>query len=182
MKAWGALPAPVRIAAVIASLVALASAVLSWDALVWAAGELHIDAQLRPLFPIVVDGTIGVATVAAFALRKAKPRVRLYVWSMLGAAIGVSVFSNGAHSFDGNQLHALGGTLPSAGLAVTLHLQVVLARHVGASARSGRASAEARPSRRRASRPRVVVDGREVSPGHARKLRARNRLIGGASA
>jgi len=175
------LPAPVRIAGAIASVVATASAVLSWDALVWAAGELHIDRQLTWLFPLVVDGTIGVATVAAFALRGGGRRVRAYVWSMLLAAVGCSVLSNGAHSYDGNTLHALGGTLPSAGLAVTLHLQVVLARHVGKRAeRSGaRASGEARPRRRPARKSkRVTYEGREMSEQNARKLRARARAFG----
>lgn len=175
MKRWfGALPVPVRIAGVLAALVALGSAVLSWDALVWAGREVHIDPLLAPIYPAVIDGTIGVATVAVFALRKAPRHVRAYVWAMLAGAVSSSVISNGAHSYDGYWLHALAGALPSAGLVVSLHVLIVLARH----ARTGveRAPKEARGGRaRRRREARVLVDGQLVSAGHARKLRARNR-------
>ena len=174
MRRWfGALPVPVRIAAVLAGLVALGSAVLSWDALVWAGRQVHIDPQLAPLYPLVIDGTIGVATVAVFALRKAPWRVRTYVWGMLAGAVGASVISNGAHSYDGYWLHALAGALPSAGLVVSLHVLIVLARH--ARTNTERAPREARTPARHRCEARVLVDGRLVSAGHARKLRARQR-------
>lgn len=174
MRWWRALPLPVRIAGVLAALVALGSAVLSWDALVWGAGELRIDAHLRWLYPIVVDGIIGVSTTAALALRKAPARVRAYVWGMLALAVGCSVLTNGAHSYDGNYLHAAGGTLPSAGLVATLHVLAVLARHARSATISERAPAPARAARRRqrTTTQKVIFDGRLVSPGHARKLRA----------
>lgn len=173
---WRVLPLAVRIGGALAALVALGSAVLSWDALVWAAGEFHIDPRLRLIFPLTVDGITGVATVLAVALRGAPLRVRAYSWALLAGAVSVSVWSNGAHSYDGNLIHAGGGTLASVGLVVTLHALVVLARHVRGAPASVRAPAARSP--RRAAPARVVLpDGRRVHPATARKARARQRRL-----
>lgn len=129
MTTW---PASVRVAAAATAVVALASAVLSWDALTWGAGQLGIDGRLAWLYPVAVDGCIMVGTAAAWALRHAPRRVRAYVWGLLGIAIGASVVGNAAHAAGGNPLHSIGGAVPAAALAGSLHLLIVLVRHVHA--------------------------------------------------
>jgi hypothetical protein len=81
----------VRLGAAATSVVALGSAVLSWDALSWGAAQLGVDARLTWLYPVVIDGTITVGTIAALALRGADRRIRAYVWTLLAGAIGASV-------------------------------------------------------------------------------------------
>src|SRR2546430_2103762 len=122
------LPLAVRIAAVATAVVALGSAVLSWDALRWGAGQLGVDPALTWLFPLVLDGTIVVGTAAALALRSARLRIRAYVWAQLGAAIGASVIGNAAHAAGGSPLHQVGSALPAVALAASLHLLLVLVR------------------------------------------------------
>jgi len=123
-----ALPLAVRIAAAATVVVALGSAVLSWDALRWGAGQLGVDAALTWLFPVVLDGTIVVGTAAALALRRARRRVRAYVWGQLVAAIGASVVGNAAHAAGGTPIHQVGSALPAVALAASLHLLLVLVR------------------------------------------------------
>jgi hypothetical protein len=174
----------VKIAALATAVVALASGALSWDALQWGAGELGIDRRLTWLFPVSIDGAIVVGTVAALALRAARPRVRLYVWTLLGAGIAASVVGNGAHAAGDNPLHRIGAAVPAAALAASLHLLVILVRTTRASAGAAvrvtpvraRSPQRARRRARAPERPVVLDDGRQVSAGHARKLAARARL------
>src|SRR5215467_13581915 len=95
----------VRVGALATAVVALGSAVLSWDALSWGAGELGVDKHLTWLYPVVIDGTIVVGTVTALALRGAPYRIRMYVWTLLVGAIGASVVGNGAHAAGGSPIH-----------------------------------------------------------------------------
>jgi uncharacterized protein DUF2637 len=118
----------VRIAAALTAVVALGSGVLSWDALRWGAGQLGVDEHLTWIYPIVLDGMIGVGTVAALALRGARRRIRAYVWGLLGGAIGASVVGNAAHAAGGNPLHVVGSAVPAVALAASLHLLVILVR------------------------------------------------------
>ena len=179
MRAFNALPAAVRIAAGATAVVAIASAVLSWDALQWGAQQLGVDPRLAFLFPVAVDGTIATGTAAALALRSAPRRVRAYVWSLLGAAIAASVIGNASHAHGGDPLHRAGAAVPAAALAACLHLLVILVRAQPVPAPAGRRTAVdqvTRTRRRRAGarkpEPPRLVDGRMVSAGHARKLRA----------
>src|SRR5262245_60779329 len=119
------LPA-VRIAAAATAVVALGSAVLSWDALRWGAVQLGVDPALAWIYPVVVDGTIVVGTVAALALRRARGRIRAYVWAQLAGAIGASVVGNAAHATAGNPVHQVGSAVPAIALAASLHLLVVI--------------------------------------------------------
>ena len=41
---------------------------------------------------------MGVGTMAAPALRSARLRTRIYIWTMIGASIAVSVIGNAAHA------------------------------------------------------------------------------------
>jgi Protein of unknown function (DUF2637) len=109
--------------------VVLGAAVLSWDALSWGADQLGVDGRLTWLYPVVIDGVIGVATVAALALRSARYRIRAYVWALLAGAIGASVVGNGAHAAGGSPIHIVGAAVPAVALAASLHLLIVLVRH-----------------------------------------------------
>ena len=180
-------PAEVRLVAAIILVVALGAGALSWAALTTFAAGAHIDARITWIYPVVVDGLMAVGTVAALVLRAARLRTRAYVWSLIGASIGVSVAGNAAHA-SGAVLPpaaaALVSAVPAAALAASLHLLVILVRAVApetgristpllpTGARTVRAPAVAG---RRRPEPPVVLDGRMVSAGHARKLRARQR-------
>jgi hypothetical protein len=124
----------VRFGALATAIVATGSAVLSWDALSWGAGQLGVDGHLTWLYPVVIDGTIGVGTVCALALRGAGVRIRGYVWLLLGGAIGASVVGNGAHAAGGSVIHVVGAAVPAIALAATLHLLVILVRHAPGAA------------------------------------------------
>jgi len=104
------------------------SGTLSWDALRWGAGQLGVDDHLTWIYPIVLDGMIGVGTVAALALRGARRRIRAYVWALLGGAIGASVVGNAAHAAGGSPVHVAGSAVPAVALAASLHLLVILVR------------------------------------------------------
>lgn len=126
----GAVPVSVRLGAGPTAVVALASGVMSWDALSWGAGELGVDKHLSWLYPVSIDGMILVGTVAALALRRAKGRVRAYVWALLVGGIVASVVGNAAHAAAGSWLHVVGAAVPAVALAASLHLLVLLVRHV----------------------------------------------------
>lgn len=123
----------IRIGAALTSAVVLGAAVMSWDALSWGAGQLGVDARLTWLYPVVIDGVIGVATVAALALRSARYGIRAYVWTMLAGGIGASVVGNGAHAAGGSVIHVVGAAVPAVALAASLHLLIVLVRHAPAA-------------------------------------------------
>lgn len=189
------LPAAVRVEIVIVGIVALGAGVLSWDALRWGAGELGIDPALTWIYPVVIDGSITGATVGLLALRRDAWYRRGYMWLLLGAGLGGSVVGNAAHSSGGPELigaltlHRLGSAVPALGLAAMLHTLVLIVRRSGAAhsapvraSRQARTRTGARTVRaRRAPAARVALpDGRQVSPGHARKLAARQRRALGA--
>jgi hypothetical protein len=119
----------VRLGAGATAIVAAGSAILSWDALSWGAGQLGVDGRLTWLYPVVIDGTIAVGTVAALALQGAHYRIRVYVWTLLAGAVGASVVGNGAHAAAGNLIHEIGAAVPAVALAASLHLLVILVRH-----------------------------------------------------
>jgi hypothetical protein len=188
------MPPAVRIAAGSTAVVALASAVMSWDALSWGASQLGVDQHLDWLFPVAVDGTIATGTAAALALRGAPRRVRLYVWTVLGTAIAVSVVGNAAHAAGGNPLHQVGSAVPAVALAASLHLLIVLVRHVkpgqdghetaktAATDGPPQAAKMAAPSRPLTARDaairvakRAQVDGREVTTDDIHRVTGRSK-------
>lgn len=174
-----------RVAVLGTLLAALAGAAISYDALAATARDAGVPAVLSWLFPLGVDGMIAVATIAALEVRTR--RARAEVWFLLGAAIAVSVIGNAAHAGGRGAVlwgpittYALWSAVPAAAYAAALHLMVVITRstHTGKAApaprRRGvpvRAGAPARQRRREA--PVRLPDGRLVSAGHARKVRAR---------
>jgi hypothetical protein len=131
----------VRLAAATTAVVALAAAILSWDALSWAARQSGVDPRLAWLWPVAVDGGIATGTVAAVALRNARLRVRAWAWCVLGGGVSISLVGNAAHAAGGSPLHRVAAAVPALALAASLHLLTVLVRHVGANARATAAPA-----------------------------------------
>ena len=180
---WWRLGVPVRVLVVIVLIVAAAAGTISWDAQCWVAGELGVDSGLRWLYPVVIDGSLVGATVGVLAVT-ARPE-RAWMWFLLGAGLAASMIGNGAHApADGWDiigpltLHRLGSALPALGLFAMLHTLVLVVRASAPAPRRATARPERVPRTARAgARSKVVVlpDGRTVSEGHARKLRARER-------
>ena len=197
--AFGALPLPVRVLALLAAVVGAGAAVLSWDAGRWAAGEIGIDPNLTWLWPVVVDGMIGAGTVGSWVVREPF-RTRAYVWVLLLSGLAVSTFANAAHAPEGGPiiygtltLHRAGSAVASLALAATLHLLVITARPArpagaarAATEETKRGTQKARPRRTAGARLEALLGRADapvgtkelagklgVSPGHVRKLRAR---------
>src|SRR5215469_17015378 len=93
------------------------------------------------LYPISVDGMLGVATLAAVMRRSSRLRTRAYIWRLIGAAIAVSVAGNALHTTGhGGDVHlpllaaAAVSAVPAASLAAALHLLVIVTRSPAAMA------------------------------------------------
>jgi Protein of unknown function (DUF2637) len=180
---WGALSAGRRVAILCTAIVAAGAAVMSWDANTWAAGEIGVEP--RWVYGICLDGAIAVCTAAVFELRgwRAAP-----AWALLLGALTVSVVGNAAHARPGNVLHTVGSTVPVLLVAACLFLLELVVRTPAPAVRAEERGAPPPPPEERAPRTRrarknapragrrpearVLYDGRMVSAGHARKLRA----------
>ncbi|WP_435127140.1 DUF2637 domain-containing protein [Actinacidiphila sp. bgisy144] len=130
-----------------------AGCALSASALMQMAIAIHIRPTLCWLFPLVVDGFIAYGIRALLVLRTAPLRARLYVWTLVGTATGVSVWANALHAVRLNdQAPSAGGlqlgdtvvaylsTVAPLALAGAVHLYILVARGPGnRSERIGRA-------------------------------------------
>jgi hypothetical protein len=118
-----------------------AGCALSASALMQMAIAIHIRPALCWLFPLVVDGFIAYGIRALLVLRNAPLRARLYVWTLVGTATGVSVWANALHAVrlnqegaaaDGLQLGdtvvAYLSTVAPLALAGAVHLYILIAR------------------------------------------------------
>jgi hypothetical protein len=118
-----------------------AGCALSASALMQMAAAIHIRPALCWLFPLVVDGFIAYGIRALLVLRTAPLRARLYVWTLVGTATGVSVWANALHAVRLNQVSlAPGGlqlgdtvvavlsTVAPLALAGAVHLYILIAR------------------------------------------------------
>jgi hypothetical protein len=118
-----------------------AGCALSASALMQMAIAIHIRPALCWLFPLVVDGFIAYGIRALLVLRTAPLRARLYVWTLVGTATGVSVWANALHAVRLNQTAAPGGglqlgdtvvaylsTVAPLALAGAVHLYILIAR------------------------------------------------------
>jgi len=126
-----------RLAQVLAAGVAglaIGSFVLSFNALRDVAEAAGIPGELAFAWPLIVDGFIVVATLAAFALRSRGLRVTWYPWATLIAFGIVSVIGNALHvqTLDPGRVR-LDSTLavavssvPPIALLVASHLLVVM--------------------------------------------------------
>jgi hypothetical protein len=117
-----------------------AGCALSASALMQMAIAIHIRPALCWLFPLVVDGFIAYGIRALLVLRTAPLRARLYVWTLVGTATGVSVWANALHAVRLNQTAPAGGlqlgdtvvaylsTVAPLALAGAVHLYILIAR------------------------------------------------------
>lgn len=178
-----------------AAVVAVANAAISYISLSATTRALHAPDLIAVLFPFGADGIIAVATPATIELRDAPVHVKLQAWALLLGAVAVSVVGNAARapvawaSFHGVPIpsgDAIWFSIPPLAYAGSLHVLGLMHRYAPpitrssthtsrASVRSGRAVPVARGRRAGARRPEAPValpDGRVVSAGHARKVRA----------
>lgn len=182
---WDRWPLAVRIAALLAGCVMTAAAVLSYDALAALARAARVRPELSWGYPLLVDGVLAVGVVAALALHRAGWRTRAYIWAVIGAATAVSIAGNAMHASarDGvielpQQWAHAASAVPACALATVLHVLVLLVRAATSPAPAPVAVRAPRKARTKMRAPEARVrlpDGREVSAGHARKLRARGR-------
>lgn len=127
-----------------------AGCALSASALMQMAIAIHIRPNLCWLFPLVVDGFIAYGIRALLVLRNAPLRARLYVWTLVGTATGVSVWANALHAVRLNQEGAAAGglqlgdtvvaylsTVAPLALAGAVHLYILIARGPDNSADGG---------------------------------------------
>ena len=117
-----------------------AGCALSASALMQMAIAIHIRPALCWLFPLVVDGFIAYGIRALLVLRTAPLRARLYVWTLVGTATGVSVWANALHAVRLNETARAGelqlgdsvvaylSTVAPLALAGAVHLYILIAR------------------------------------------------------
>lgn len=84
-------------ARILAAVVAVGAAVLSFDALTQLAVASGISSQLAWLWAIVVDGFILIATISVFALRKRGRKALAWPFFILGLFVVISIIGNGLH-------------------------------------------------------------------------------------
>ncbi|WP_435128756.1 DUF2637 domain-containing protein [Actinacidiphila sp. bgisy144] len=155
-----------------------AGCALSASALMQMAIAIHIRPNLCWLFPLVVDGFIAYGIRALLVLRTAPLRARLYVWTLVGTATGVSVWANALHAVRLNdQAPSAGGlqlgdtvvaylsTVAPLALAGAVHLYILIARGPGnRSERIGRADRAGHDQAgQRSPHPAQVSAGQPVS-------------------
>ncbi|MFD9070085.1 hypothetical protein [Streptomyces lasiicapitis] len=133
-----------RIAAVALSAL---SCLLAVDPLRQLATAMHVSAPFTHLFPLTIDGFIALTVYAATLLRSAPLRVRIYVWTLAGIAIGVHTTAVAAFGVlvnrqSANDVWHLGDVTVVAALACpplvmlgTIHLYVLITRHITDAAR-----------------------------------------------
>lgn len=114
-------------------LLGIAAFSLSFDALRDLAVASGIEQRLAWVWPLVVDGFICVATVAAVLLRPRGWRISWYPWATLALAACVSVAGNALHasvhadlSRVSQTVAALVSAVPPAALLCASHMLVVL--------------------------------------------------------
>lgn len=98
--------------------------------------ELAIAARIRPDvawgWPIIVDGTIVIATFAALILQPRGRRVSWYPWANLILFGILSIYANGIHATNAKpvvwELFII-GAVPAVGLLVSTHMLVIMLGH-----------------------------------------------------
>lgn len=164
-------------------MLALAAFGLSFVALRDLAVLSGIEARLAWIWPVVVDGFICVATVAAVALRPRGWRIAWYPWMTLMAVALVSVAGNALHASSHADLSRVSLTVatlvsavPPAALLCASHLLVVLL----APAPSGGSGVSESATERDESGLPVPGEGR-ADGAYKRPSRPNGRVIRGVS-
>lgn len=116
------------IARTLTALVALVAMLLSYHALALRAEVAGIPDPLAWVYPIAVDGLLGIGMLAAYVLRR-EPRLRkrAYVWGVISTGLGISLLGNALAGELRWDLIAIRAVPPIA-LALSLHLLVLLAK------------------------------------------------------
>ncbi|MDK7742900.1 DUF2637 domain-containing protein [Helcobacillus massiliensis] len=117
-----------------AGAVALLAFAMSFDALTELARGAGIRSEIAWMWPVVVDGSMVVATAAALVLRTAADRtVRAYPWAQLALFALISVIGNGLHALSSGgrvDLPALVAVavsgVPPVALLLSTHLLVMM--------------------------------------------------------
>jgi hypothetical protein len=115
---------------------------LAFDPLRQLATAMHVAAPFTHLFPLAIDGFIALAVYAATLLRTAPLRVRVYAWTLAGAAIGVHITAFAVFGLRANRQRATGvwhlgdvtvlaaSACPPLVMLGTIHLCVLITRHI----------------------------------------------------
>jgi hypothetical protein len=147
----------VRSAMAGATLLVVASFILSFAAVTDLAARAGIPGHLAWLWPLIVDGLIVVATAAIIALAGHPKRTTWFAWVLLFGGAGLSIAGNATHAvLAADQLEsdfpmtvsALVAAVPPIVLLAVTHLLVVLIREqspVAAPAKKAPAKAKKAP-------------------------------------
>ncbi|MWB99418.1 DUF2637 domain-containing protein [Agromyces seonyuensis] len=152
---------------------------LSFTSLSDLARRSGIDPTQAWIWPLIVDGIIVVATVAAVAL--ARSRVAWYPWMLLGAGAAISVAANAIHAVVAETtevplvLAASVASVPPLVLLAITHLTSVLMRHQPTPApATATAPATGTVPAERAASTRPAITAVEAHPlGQAKASRLR---------
>jgi hypothetical protein len=128
-------------------LLAAGAFVLSYSALHAVAVAAGINPGLAGLYPLIIDGFLTIASLAALHLRDHGPRVTWYPWALLGGFFTVSVWCNALHAASRDGHVALTGTtaalvsaMPPIALGLAIHLLILMLRPTRALATSSRSA------------------------------------------
>ena len=121
------------VAVAITVLIAALSFVLSFSSLTDLAARTVWPGRLAWLWPVIIDGTIILATMAlvAFSAYPEQRRARFYFWTLLSAGAAVSVSGNAVHAMLPNaQLQSQPlGSWGAAAIACVPPIALVLVTH-----------------------------------------------------
>lgn len=113
---------------------------LSFDALRELARVSGVSPDLSFVWPLIVDGFIVIATVAAVMLRPRGRRASWYPWATLIVFAGISVVGNALHASNHADSDAVSvgvaacvSAVPAVALLLSSHLLVVLLAHPATS-------------------------------------------------
>jgi hypothetical protein len=131
-------------------LLAAGAFVLSYSALHAVAAAAGINPHLAGLYPLIIDGFITIASLAALHLNNHGPRVTWYPWSLLGGFFTVSVWCNALHAASrtgdvvlSGGTAALVSAMPPVALGLAIHLLILMLRPTRATSRDAAVSTAA---------------------------------------
>lgn len=118
-----------RVVATTVGLIVLVSFMLSFNSQRDLAAEAHIPTLFAGGWPLLVDGTIIVATFAVLIMGPRSRRVSWYPWTILILFGAVSIYANGVHATGRKPTLPEAfviGAVPAVALLVSTHLLVLM--------------------------------------------------------
>lgn len=117
--------------ALVVALIAVGAFTLSFDALRELAVLAGVRSDIAFLWPLIVDGFIFTATVAAVLIRPRGLRVSWYPWATLIVFAAISVAGNALHAADNHTaldlaVAAAVSAVPAVALLLASHLLVIV--------------------------------------------------------